>query len=174
MPPAMPNHPPIQSLHVSHAQSLHEFWMYRALDQAKLAAQHGDVPVGCVIVSENGHLLSQGHNQRELLQDPTAHAEVVALRNAARNKGHWRIENATLYVTLEPCPMCAGAIVNARIKTLVFGCRDPKAGACVSLMHITSDNRLNHQARIVEGILADACAKQLQQFFATLRKQRKK
>lgn len=148
--------------------------MLRALDQAKVAAQHGDVPVGCVIVSENGHLLSQGRNQRELLQDPTAHAEVVALRKAAQNKGHWRIENATLYVTLEPCPMCAGAIVNARIKTLVFGCRDPKAGACVSLMQITTDNRLNHQSRVVEGILAEPCAKQLQQFFANLRKQGKK
>ena len=152
----------------------HEHWMLFALAQADLAAQHGDVPVGCVVVDEHDTLVATGRNQRQMLQDPTAHAEVQALRQAAQVTGHWRLNCCTLYVTLEPCPMCAGALVNARIKTLVFGCRDPKAGAVVTMMQLACDPRLNHQCEIVEGVLSTQCAERLVSFFAQLRAQGKK
>ena len=143
-------------------------WMKIALDEARAAGEAGDVPVGCVIVHE-GQVLARGRNRREVDGDPTAHAEIVALREAARTIGHWRIE-ATLYVTQEPCPMCAGAIVNARVKQLVFGCTNPKAGAVVTLYQIPSDARLNHRVDVVSGVRADECAAELSRFFAALRR----
>jgi len=144
-----------------------------ALDEAEAALEHEDVPVGAVVVHD-GRIIGRGQNQREQLQDPTAHAEMIALTAAAAHVGCWRLEGCTLYVTLEPCAMCAGAIVLARMERLVFGARDPKAGACVSLFQLCSDPRLNHQATITEGILADECAALLQEFFATQRAKGKK
>jgi tRNA(adenine34) deaminase len=139
-----------------------------ALAEARGAGAAGDVPVGAVIVA-GGELLARGRNRREVDGDPTAHAEVVALRHAARQIGHWRVE-ATLYVTQEPCPMCAGAIVNARLQRLVFGCRNPKAGAVMTLYQIPSDERLNHRVAVTEGVLSDECAAELSVFFAQLRR----
>ena len=144
-----------------------EHWMEIALEEARAAAAAGDVPVGAVIVSD-GNLLARGRNRRELDQDPTAHAEIVALREAARTIGHWRIE-ATLVVTQEPCPMCAGALVNARIRRLVYGCANPKAGAVATLFTIPTDARLNHRFEVVGGVLAEASAELLRTFFAVLR-----
>jgi tRNA(adenine34) deaminase len=152
----------------------HETWMRWALQQADQAAHRGDVPVGCVIVDGRGTLVACGRNRREQDQDPTAHAEMVALRLAAAARGHWRLSDCTLYVTLEPCPMCAGAIVNARVARLVYGCHDPKAGAVRTLMRITDDDRLNHRAEVIEGVLADDCAQRLKDFFARLRRAGKK
>lgn len=144
-------------------------FMNLALEQADRAAADGDVPVGCVVVDSHGCVIAQSKNQREVDRDPTAHAEIVALRQAAKHIGHWRLSNTTLYVTLEPCPMCAGAIVNARIARVVYGCEDPKAGAVRTLYAITNDPRLNHQAEIVGGVLAEACAQRLRDFFSRLR-----
>ena len=152
----------------------HAHWMQLALQQADTAARKGDVPVGCVILDSDGNLLATGRNRREADQDPTAHAEVVAIRNAAQVRGRWMLADCTLYVTLEPCPMCAGAIVNARIRRLVYGCPDPKAGAVRSLMRIADDPHLNHRVEVVEGIEAEACAQRLRDFFTALRKQGKK
>jgi tRNA(adenine34) deaminase len=146
-----------------------ERWMQLALEQADLAAMAGDVPVGAVIVDAGNHCIALGFNRREQDQDPTAHAEVVALRAAARAVGHWRIEHATLYCTLEPCAMCAGALVNARIARVVFGASDPKAGAIESVFSIGSDARLNHRFVTRRGVLKDDCVRRLQQFFAMLR-----
>ena len=143
--------------------------MRRALLEADRAAAHDDVPVGCVVVDKQGEIVASGRNRREQDQDPTAHAEIVALRLAAAQRGHWRLTGCTLYVTLEPCPMCAGAIVNARLERLVFGCNDPKAGAVRTLMRIADDARLNHQVEIASGVLADECADRLKRFFARLR-----
>jgi len=130
-----------------------ERWMRIALDEARRAALAGDVPVGAVIVA-NDLELARGHNRREIDHDPTAHAEVVALRAAAQALGHWRVE-ATLYVTQEPCPMCAGAIVNSRVQRLVYGCANPKAGAVATLFQLVTDPRLNHRVEVTSGILAD-------------------
>ena len=146
-----------------------EQWMTVALEEARAAAAVGDVPVGAVIVADDGKLIGRGRNRRELDRDPTAHAEIVSLREAAHALAMWRVE-ATMFVTQEPCPMCAGAVVNARIKRLVYGCLNPKAGAVTSLYAITTDARLNHRIEIVGGVLADACAALLQQFFAELRR----
>ena len=143
-------------------------WMTIAIEEARAAAATGDVPVGAVIVRD-GEIIGRGRNRRELDQDPTAHAEVVALRDAARTIGHWRIE-ATLYVTQEPCPMCAGALVNARLARLVFGCLNPKAGAVQSLFTIVTDPRLNHRMEVRGEVRADECALLLTRFFAELRK----
>ena len=151
-----------------------ERWMRRCLDEADLAAAKGEVPVGCVIVSAADEVLATGHNLRETLQDPTAHAEILALRAAAQELGSWRLEDTTLYVTLEPCVMCAGALVNARVGRVVYGCEDPKAGACTTLFTIGQDARLNHRFAVVGGVLADACAERLRRFFAALRAQGKK
>jgi tRNA(adenine34) deaminase len=145
------------------------FWMQAALAEANLAARAGDVPVGAVIVSLEGELIAVGQNRREQDQDPTAHAEIVALRAAARKIGHWRIEGATLYCTLEPCAMCAGALVNARIAGVVFGAPDPKAGAIRSVFSIGCDDRLNHRFDARAGVLKDECVLVLQRFFAALR-----
>ena len=144
------------------------YWMTAALDEAKAAGKAGDVPVGCVIVHE-GSILARGRNRREVDGDPTAHAEIVALREAANQLGHWRVE-ATLVVTQEPCPMCAGAIVNARVSRLIYGCTNPKAGAIDTLYQIATDGRLNHCVEVVSGVLADECAAELQGFFAKLRR----
>lgn len=145
--------------------------MRAAIDQANIALENGDVPVGAVIVREN-KIIAKGYNQRQQLNDPTAHAEIIALTAAAEHIGHWRLLNCTIYVTLEPCPMCAGALVLARIDRLVFGCDDPKTGACGSLYNIVQDERLNHRLEITKGILADDCSKMLQDFFS-VKRQRK-
>ncbi len=146
-----------------------EEWMGRALQLADQAALHGDVPVGAVIVSRDGVELGAGENRRELDQDPTGHAEIVALRAAAQRIGHWRVESATLFVTLEPCAMCAGALVNARIERVVFGALDPKAGAVVSLFSIGQDSRLNHRFDVTGGVRETESAERLRSFFKKLR-----
>jgi tRNA(adenine34) deaminase len=145
-----------------------ERWMDVALEEARAAATVGDVPVGAVIVRE-GELIATGRNRREVDVDPTAHAEVVALRAAAHKLARWRVDG-TLYVTQEPCPMCAGAIVNARVARLVYGCPNPKAGAVATLYQIVSDPRLNHRLPVVGGVRSDACAAELRAFFAQLRR----
>jgi tRNA(adenine34) deaminase len=145
-----------------------EHWMSIALDEARAAAAAGDVPVGAVIVVGD-RIVGRGRNRREVDRDPTAHAEIVALREAAQVLGQWRVEG-TLIVTQEPCPMCAGALVNARIKRLVYGCTNPKAGAVTTLYSIVTDPRLNHRIEVVGGVLAEQCAAELSRFFAELRK----
>jgi tRNA(adenine34) deaminase len=142
--------------------------MSRALDEAKLAGSAGDVPVGAALVSPTGELFL-AHNQREVLRDPTAHAEILALQKAARALGHWRLVGWTCVVTLEPCVMCAGALVNARVSHLVYGCDDPKAGAIRSLFSITSDERLNHRLTFDQGVLAEQSSMLLKDFFAQRR-----
>lgn len=144
--------------------------MEQALDLARQAAALDEVPIGCVIVHEpTGEVIGRGFNRREIDADPTAHAEIVAMREAARRMGYWRLVDCTLVVTLEPCPMCAGAIVNSRIERVVFGCRDPKAGACRTLFQICDDPRLNHRAEVIEGVLVEECAQLLKSFFALKR-----
>ncbi|MFW2381784.1 MAG: tRNA adenosine(34) deaminase TadA [Acidimicrobiales bacterium] len=140
-----------------------------ALDEARHATEHGDVPVGAIVVDPNGTIVAQRHNERELTGDPTAHAEILALRDAAGQAGTWRLDGHTLVVTLEPCAMCAGAAVNSRVATVVYGAPDMKAGACLSLMNIGGDPRLNHVFEIVDGVLAEECAELLSDFFAGLR-----
>jgi len=144
-------------------QTDHDF-MGLCLELADEAARLGEVPVGAVIVV-GGEVVGRGYNLRETTGDPTAHAEVVALREAARNVGYWRVLDSTLYVTLEPCAMCAGAMVNARITRLVYGCADPKAGAVESLYAIPTDVRLNHRLEVTGGVQAEACAERLREFF---------
>lgn len=156
-----PRHP----FHVTH--------MEMALEEAAQAAAEDEVPVGAVIVSLQRGLIGQAHNQRELLHDPTAHAEMIAITQAAQALRSWRLEHCIIYVTLEPCPMCAGAIVLARLPMVVYGTTDPKAGACNTLYQITSDPRLNHRAQVVGGVLADRCAGVLSAFFAEKRRQGK-
>lgn len=147
-----------------------EAWMELALGEAKAAAAADEVPIGCVIIHEpSGQVIGRGFNRREADADPTAHAEIVAMRQAARHLGFWRLVDCTLVVTLEPCPMCSGAIVNARIKRVIYGCRDPKAGAARTLYQICDDPRLNHRAEVVEGVLAEQCAQVLRDFFSTRR-----
>ena len=145
-----------------------DHWMGIALDEARAAAASGDVPVGAVVVIDD-RIVGRGRNRREVDRDPTAHAEIVALRQAAAALGQWRVEG-TLVVTQEPCPMCAGALVNARVARLVFGCPNPKAGAVMTLYQIASDSRLNHRIAITDGVRAAECAAVLQQFFADLRR----
>ena len=145
-----------------------ERFMRLALQEARAASDDGDVPIGAVVVRA-GRIIGRGHNQREKLNDPTAHAEMIALTAASAFVGSWRLEGCTLYVTLEPCPMCAGATVLARLERLVFGAVDPKAGACGSLYRIPTDERLNHQVEVTEGVLAEDCAVMLQQFFGRQR-----
>ncbi|AUX41518.1 adenosine deaminase [Sorangium cellulosum] len=144
-------------------------YMREALAEAQAAAAVEDVPVGAVIVGADGAVLARGRNRREIDQDPTGHAEIDALRAAARRLGRWRLEGATVYATLEPCPMCAGALVNARIARLVYGCPDPKAGAVDTLFAIGRDSRLNHRFAVTSGVLADESAALLRAFFAKLR-----
>jgi tRNA(adenine34) deaminase len=146
-----------------------ESWMAIALDEARSAMDHDDVPIGCVIVDADGAELARAHNARERDADPTAHAELLALRDAAAKLGTWRLEGVSLYVTLEPCAMCAGAMVLARIGALVFGAGDPKAGAAGSLYDIVDDPRLNHRVPTTRGVLADECSALLSGFFAAKR-----
>ncbi len=144
--------------------------MRLALEEADRALEHGDVPIGAVVLRDrDGALLSAAHNERERRQDPTAHAEVLALRAAAAAVGSWRVLDATLYVTLEPCAMCAGAIVLARVPRVVFGCADPKAGAAGSVLDLLDVPELNHRPTVVGGVLAAACAQRLQAFFRARR-----
>jgi tRNA(adenine34) deaminase len=150
----------------------HERWMDRALKEAEKAYQDGEVPVGAVIVHQN-RIIGRGYNQTETLQDPTAHAEMIAISAAADALKSWRLEDCTLYVTLEPCAMCAGAIVLARISILVYGCEDPKAGACGSLRNIVQDHRLNHRVELVQGVRAEIAAGLLKSFFRERRTENK-
>ncbi|HRB05046.1 MAG TPA: tRNA adenosine(34) deaminase TadA [Ilumatobacteraceae bacterium] len=143
--------------------------MHCALAEARAAAVHGDVPIGAVVVRD-GVVIAARHNERELTGDPTAHAEVLALRDASAVVGHWRLLDCTLYVTLEPCFMCAGAVVNSRLGRLVFGATDPKAGAVESLAHVCADERLNHRPPVQGGVLADECGQLLKAFFAERRR----
>lgn len=147
-----------------------EHWMRVALDEATQAPLHGDVPVGAVVVTKDGVVLGRDHNRREQASDPTAHAEILALRGATSGRGHWRLDDCTLYVTLEPCAMCAGALVNARLGRLVFGASDPKAGAIVSLFGLNADTRLNHRFPALGGVLDVECASKLSEFFRALRR----
>ncbi|MFN8709509.1 MAG: tRNA adenosine(34) deaminase TadA [Planctomyces sp.] len=151
----------------------HDFWMRKALDQAVLAFDQQEVPVGAVIVYQD-RIIAEAYNQRESLKDPTAHAEMIAITQAAEALESWRLLDCTLYVTLEPCPMCAGAIVQARIPRVIYGTSDAKAGACHSLFQITSDIRLNHQAAVLGGVMQDDCRAILQEFFRQQRSLGKK
>jgi tRNA(adenine34) deaminase len=153
---------------------LHLHHMELALTEAGLAAAEDEVPVGAVIVSWQHGVIAQAHNQRERLLDPTAHAEMIAITQAAAALRSWRLEGCALYVTLEPCPMCAGAIVQARLPLVVYGCTDPKAGACHTLYQITSDARLNHRSQVLGGVLAERCAALLSDFFTAKRQAGKK
>jgi tRNA(adenine34) deaminase len=146
-----------------------EALMQSALAEADAAAAAGEVPVGCLIVASDGREIGRGRNARESLGDPTAHAEILAIRTAAQTVGGWRLEGATAYVTLEPCAMCAGALVLARVARLVFGCLDPKAGAVITMFGIGRDAPLNHRYEITPGILGEECAQRLRDFFAALR-----
>jgi tRNA(adenine34) deaminase len=151
----------------------HTHWMLQALEQARQAFDEGEVPIGAVIV-HNDRIIGAAGNQREQLKDPTAHAEMIAITQAAEALGSWRLLDCTLYATLEPCPMCAGAIVQARIPTVIYGTTDEKAGACHTLYQITSDSRLNHRATVVGGVLKDQCRDLLREFFAIQRSLGKK
>ena len=145
-----------------------EHWMHAAIEEAQRALDHDDVPIGAVVVRE-GVVIGAGHNERERRQDPTAHAEAIALRAAAAALGSWRVLDATLYVTLEPCAMCAGAIVLARVPRVVYGCTDPKAGAAGSVLDVLGEPRLNHRPHVEGGVLAAECAALLTAFFAARR-----
>jgi tRNA(adenine34) deaminase len=147
--------------------------MLLALTDARRAGELGEVPIGCVIVHQpSGKVVGRGHNLRHTQHDPTGHAEIVAIREAGLALGHWRLIDCTLVVTLEPCPMCAGAIVNARVPRLVYGCDDPKAGAVRSLYRICDDARLNHRVTVVNGVRTDECAALLRDFFRARRVKR--
>lgn len=143
-----------------------------ALREARKAAELGEVPIGAVVVKDD-RVIARGHNLREKKNDPTAHAELLAIRSAARKSGGWRLTGATLYVTLEPCPMCMGAIVLARLDRVVFGCHDPKAGAAGSLYDLSCDSRLNHQVALTSGVRKEECKTILSGFFAALRAHKK-
>ena len=140
------------------------YFMKLALEEAGIAFSEGEVPVGAILVSE-GNIISKAHNTREASKDPTAHAEILAIRKGVEKSDSWRLSDATLYVTKEPCVMCSGAMVNARIGRLVYGCRDEKGGAVDSLYRLLSDKRLNHQVKIVSGVLEEECAEILKKFF---------
>jgi tRNA(adenine34) deaminase len=141
-------------------------WMSEAIAEAKAAMAEGEVPIGCVIVHEpTGRIVGRGHNRRETEQDPTAHAEMIAMREASRKLGSWRLLDCALVVTLEPCPMCAGAIVQGRVPKLIYGCDDPKAGAVRTLYRICDDERLNHRVEILTGVRGEECAELLREFF---------
>lgn len=157
-----PRHP----VHVQH--------MRMAIEEAKVAADEDEVPVGAIVVSMDKGIIASAHNQREQLKDPTAHAEMIALTQAAKALDSWRLERCLLYVTLEPCPMCAGALVQARLPFVIYGATDQKAGACQTLYQITNDSRLNHRCQVIGGVLAEDCAGMLSRFFAAKRAMGKK
>jgi tRNA(adenine34) deaminase len=152
---------------------MHDHFMRIALEEAEQAFREDEVPVGAAIVYE-GRLIARAHNQREQLHDPTAHAEMVAITQAAESRQSWRLDGCTLYVTLEPCPMCAGAILQARIPMLVYGAADPKAGAVDTLFRLLADSRLNHRVETVSGVLAGPCGEVLSRFFQQQRRLGKK
>ena len=147
-------------------------FMQEAIAEAELARAKGEVPIGAVVVHDN-KVIGGGHNLRETSNDPTTHAEMVAIRQAAESIGHWRLLDTTLYVTLEPCVMCMGAIILARIPRLVYACRDPRAGAVGSIYDFAQDERFNHKVEVTEGVLADECSTMLSRFFQELRAGRK-
>lgn len=151
----------------------HDFYMQLAIQQAEAALAENEVPVGCVIV-RGEQIVAAAYDQREQLRDPTAHAEMIAITQAAESLGDWRLEGCTLYVTLEPCCMCAGAILNARIPQVVYGATNPKAGAVQSLFHLLDDPRLNHRCEVVPGVQASRCGEILTQFFQEQRRLGKK
>lgn len=146
----------------------HLYYMQSAIQEARRALAIQEVPIGCVIVHED-RIIGRGYNQREHLQDPTAHAEMIAITAAANHLGSWRLEGARLYVTLEPCPMCAGAIILSRIEAVYFGAYDPKAGCCGSLMNLPEDNRFNHRPSVTGGLLGEECGAMLSAFFKDIR-----
>lgn len=148
--------------------SSHEKWMQIALQEARLAYDEGEVPVGAILV-RNNELLARNHNRREKNSSATAHAEILVIEEANQKLGAWRLNECTLYVTLEPCVMCAGAMVNSRVSTVVYGCKDPKAGAVESLYQVLSDQRLNHRPQVLSGVLADEAGRILKRFFLQLR-----
>lgn len=152
---------------------MHNYFMQLALEEAQQALREDEVPIGAVIVHE-GRVIARAHNQREQLHDPTAHAEMIAITQAAESRQSWRLDGCTLYVTLEPCPMCAGAIVQARLPTVVYGATDPKAGAVRTLYQLLDDPRLNHRAEAIAGVLAESCARILSEFFQAQRRLGKK
>jgi len=145
--------------------------MQAALEEASIAKSLGEVPIGAVITC-NGEIIGRGHNLRETSNDPTTHAEMVAIHQAAESIGHWRLLDTVLYVTLEPCAMCAGALVNARVERLVYGASDPKAGFCGSLGDLVRDPRLNHRLEVTHSVLEQTCSRLLKDFFADLRRER--
>ena len=151
----------------------HEYWMRRAIIEAVKAQAKDEVPIGCVIV-HGGQIIARGHNLRETTQDPAGHAELIAIRKAARKLASWRLLDTTLYVTLEPCTMCMGAIILARIPKVVFGCYDPKGGAAGSLFDLSSDPRLNHQVELLSGVLESDCSNLLSDFFTALRERKRR
>jgi tRNA(adenine34) deaminase len=155
------------------SEILHERYMEMAVEEARLAMDEREVPIGAIIVYD-GQVVARAHNQREQLRDPTAHAEMIAITQAAAALGSWRLEDCTLYVTLEPCPMCAGAIVQARIPLVVYGAADPKAGAVRTLYRLLDDPRLNHRCEIVPDVLARRCGQLLSEFFQKQRAMGKK
>jgi len=146
----------------------HQDYMRLALEEARIAFEYGEVPIGAVVVHDN-QIIAKAHNEKELRQDPTAHAEVLAVQRATQALGIWRLSEATLYVTLEPCPMCAGSLVQARLKTLVFGAADLKGGAVGSVTNVLDVNRWNHRVEVVAGILEEECSQILKDFFRKLR-----
>lgn len=150
------------------AQLTHKIWMSRAMDEARLALAHDDVPVGAVVVRD-GEVIAAGHNRREADQDPTAHAELLAVRSAAAHLSSWRLDGCTLYVTLEPCAMCAGALVLARLPHLVYAAADPKAGAAGSLFDLVREPRLNHRVEVDSGVMASEAGELLKAFFSAAR-----
>jgi tRNA(adenine34) deaminase len=156
---------------VSEGEAGEEYFMRLALREAQRAREHGDVPIGAVL-ARAGEVIAVGRNERELRQDPTAHAEILALREAAQALGSWRVLDATLYVTLEPCAMCAGAIVLARVPRVYYGASDPKAGACGSVLDVLAEPRLNHRPEVRGGLLGEECGALLSAFFASRRGER--
>ena len=148
----------------------HDYFMDLALDEAKKAGQNDEVPIGALVVAENGDIISAAHNRTIALNDPTAHAEIMAIRNAAEKRGNYRLPGTTIYVTIEPCLMCMGAIIHARISSVIFGAHDLKWGAAGSLYDLSSDARLNHQVKIVSGIREDNARRLIQDFFRGKRK----
>jgi tRNA(adenine34) deaminase len=143
---------------------MHEYYMQQAIAEAKKAFERDEVPVGTIIVYEN-KIIARSHNQREMLLDPTAHAEMIAITQASAYLQNWRLSDTTIYVTLEPCAMCAGALVQARAKNLVYGAKDKKYGACESLINLVNEPRFNHRLNVISGILEDKCSELLKQFF---------
>ena len=147
----------------------HDYYMGEALAEAREAFKDGEIPIGAVVVRD-GQIISRGHNAREVLKDATAHAEIIALRRAGAALGGWRLPECTLYVTVEPCPMCAGAMIQARLPRLVFGARDAKGGAVGSLYNLVQDERFNHRLEVVEGVMAEEAAELMQRFFRERRR----